>query len=561
MSDQLNQIFSLLHPIHIEGSEIVFFDEDRIELECNTLFHAIVPDQRYNQDILKIIKQPVYEAEVINYRLDIMDDLMVHNELTQRLEESMPIIKALRFANEKRTLEENALMQTVNRISELALYVDFIQKLHADVADLQAALKSSGLLSLRERVVSIYNQPQFQNLLKELPSFQNGLESMKSVTIGLNLDSQLNPEQATIISVNEKKYKGSSSMVGKLFSGANEYGGISELYDSTSRIIKEKPALARLVFKELKELLKDALKPIRTAIDSYMNMKCQWIIELEGDLLFYVGAVKFIHKMRKLGLPMCRPTLLPVEQRACRLSGSYNINLAIQLSYKNPNGPLKEQIVANDVPFGEDGRIFILTGPNSGGKTTYAQAIGLTQVLMQSGMYVPCETAEISPVDGVYVCFKAEESPGFETGKLGGESMRIGKIIQHATSHSLILLNESLSSTSPGESFYLLKDIVSAFRILGIRAVIATHLHELANSIERINQEVEGASKLISMVAGMNDASLPNTGSQGAVQNRSFKVQPGPPQGSSYAGDIARQFGISLDQMVLTMRQRNVLSV
>ncbi len=162
---------------------------------------------------------------------------------------------------------------------------------------------------------------------------------------------------------------------------------------------------------------------------------------------------------------------------------------------------LGQLIVSNDVAFGPEGRIFILTGPNRGGKTTYTQAVGVAQVLFQAGLRVPGAHARISPVDAIYTHFQGEEKPGMDAGRLGEEAKRLSDIFARATRRSLILLNESLSSTSPGESLYLAQDVVRSFRLLGARVIFSTHLHELAADAERINADTPGDSAVASLVA------------------------------------------------------------
>ena len=127
----------------------------------------------------------------------------------------------------------------------------------------------------------------------------------------------------------------------------------------------------------------------------------------------------------------------------------------------------------------DEGRIFILTGPNSGGKTTYIQAVGALQIMFQAGVFIPCGKAWLSPVDNLYTHFPAEEKTGMDAGRLGEESKRFNGIFKIATRYSLVILNESFTSTSFTESFYLPRDIVCALRYLGARALFATHLHEL----------------------------------------------------------------------------------
>ncbi len=396
---------------------------------------------------------------------------------------------------------------------------------------------------------------------------QRGLDAISSVTIGINFDAQLNPVQATLLSINDKRFSG-ASLLGKLFSGGSDYQGISELYAepdfvAANRTTKEEALLnddladiqlRQTLFRDLRKVLKASLKPIRPTIELYSELRFQWILALEADIAFYAGAVRFVHRMRELGLPMCRPVVLPIEQRKARLEGNYNLPLALKMSTA-ADGDAAKRIVANDVRFDDQGRIFILSGPNSGGKTTCTQAIGLTQALMQVGLYVPCVKAELSPVDGFYPYFNVEEDAGLETGRLGVESRRIGDIIRSSTPYSLILLNESFSSTSPGESLYLMQDIVCALKLLGLRAVIATHLHELAENIDRINAENEGDGLLVSMIAGMREESGEPSSS---LSNRSYKVTRGRPQGQSFARDIARQYGISLEQLKQTISDRRL---
>jgi DNA mismatch repair protein MutS len=209
-------------------------------------------------------------------------------------------------------------------------------------------------------------------------------------------------------------------------------------------------------------------------------------------------------------------------------------------------------MVLNDVWFGDAGRIFVLTGPNQGGKTTYTQAAGLLHVLAQAGLYVPGESARLSPVDNVYTHFPAEERPDTDAGRLGEEAKRLSEIFAKATRHSLVLLNESLASTSPGEGLYLARDIVRILRVLGARAIYATHLHELAVDCDELNAETPGDSTIISLV------SLAEPGGTNGDIQQTYRILPGPPQGRSYAREIAARYGISYEQLEEMLRKRGM---
>jgi DNA mismatch repair ATPase MutS len=208
--------------------------------------------------------------------------------------------------------------------------------------------------------------------------------------------------------------------------------------------------------------------------------------------------------------------------------------------------------VTNDVDLGEGGRIGILTGPNQGGKTTYTHMVGLCHILAQAGLWVPATRARISPVDNIYTHYPVAEQLEKATGRFGDEAQRLSHIFTRATGHSLILLNESLASTSPGESLYIAQDLVRILRRLGVRALFATHLHELAADVATLNANTAGDSVIVSLVASRRTEGEDGT-------RRSFKIVPGQPLGRSYAQEIAVKYGISYDQLTTLLQKRGVL--
>jgi DNA mismatch repair ATPase MutS len=302
------------------------------------------------------------------------------------------------------------------------------------------------------------------------------------------------------------------------------------------------------LFRDLLKVLQTVISPISASLKQYAKVNANFMVAIEEEAAFYLGAVRLIRKMEAAGLPMCRPEILSMQERTCEMQGIYNLRLAQDVQNEKPD--LRGVIVQNDVNFGKAGRIFVLTGPNQGGKTVYTQAVGIAQVLFQAGLYVPAETARISPVDGIYTHFATEEKSIQGIGRLSEESKRLSEIFQCVTRYGLVLLNESLSSTSSGESLYLAQDIVRALRLFNVRAVFATHLHELAENVDAINQEISGDSLVVSLVAGVD---LREGQTDQDVSNdlvpRTYKIKPGPPKGHSYAKGIAVRYGISFEQL------------
>lgn len=251
---------------------------------------------------------------------------------------------------------------------------------------------------------------------------------------------------------------------------------------------------------------------------------------------------------------MCRPQIASAGERRCEVKDSYNVNLILRhVEEDDGKGP---SIVINDIHIGPAGHILILTGPNNGGKTTYMQGVGVVHILAQLGCYVPGTQAVISPVDHLLTHFPVEEKPDSEAGRFGEEAMRLGKIFEQVTRSSLVLLNETLSSTSFSESLYLAQDLVRILRRVGTRAIYSTHLHELANRVDELNNSVPGDSKIISVVSSSVDKASARSGAEIV---RTYKVEIRPPLGQSYAREIAARHGISYKQLEKALSERGLL--
>jgi DNA mismatch repair ATPase MutS len=121
------------------------------------------------------------------------------------------------------------------------------------------------------------------------------------------------------------------------------------------------------------------------------------------------------------------------------------------------------------------------------------------------------------------------------------------------------LLNEALSGTYAGESLYLARDVLRIWRMLGARAIFATHLHELAERLDGLNDSVPGDSRVVSLVSSRIEPDAAGTAGVDAASRRTYRVVKSPPMGRSYALELARLYGISLDQLQETLRARGAL--
>ena len=559
-------LISLLWPAETPppARTLAWFDSTATDVGLADLARGLCLEPRYFDRAQSTLLTLCDAPAVIQYRQDIFEDLLTYEMLVASLESALPTLTQLGYYGATSRPGDTLLQQTVFRLGELHLYVDGVTRLQSIFENVTP--NSHGLRAVRDLLVQLAADPSFIQLQKELPALSARIENIGSITLGVNLDSRLRPVATTLLAVNPFKFKG-NSLLSRLFgkkpsadpnSESDEaQNGLAELHQTPADGPGHDNPLLVPLFRDLNEILQTAAGPVASALRQYTRLNGSQLIALEGEIAFYLGGLRLIRRLRAAGLTTCRPTLAPTDAREMDVAGAYNINLALRFLNRQANAappqPLTTQIIANDVRFDEGGRIFILTGPNQGGKTTYIQMVALLHVLAQAGLHVPATAARISPIDALYTHFQRDEKPELEAGRLGEEARRLSDIFDRATRHSLVLLNESLSSTSPSESLYLAEDVVRALRLLGARAIFATHLHALAEAADAMNAEIKGDSAIASLVSQV----VPNIDPGVPTSNRTFKIIRAAPMGLSYSRDIAERYGISFAQLRAKLEGRS----
>jgi hypothetical protein len=559
--------FSLLYP---KGAGTTSSQESEIlglslgamhDLGLDEIITAFTPEREHQKEIRALFSRLPRDPQVIAYRQAVLEDLLANPDLAERLAALLPAIDSFFEYSYRSGQEMSWLHEVVWRAGELQNVIDCFEGVGEILKSVEGRLHSEALLILREEIDRAKSDPQYQSLVRELPALLARLQGVRSMTVGVNLDTSLRPIQATLLEVNEQPFT-DQSLLNRLFGMRGDRGGIAPLHSVPRRMVEGQYALpisADLgwavdpmlipLFSDLAKILEKAAVPVADKLNQYIRLHGQFLGELRQGLIFYLGAIRFIRRFQALGLPMCRPQIAPGGERLCDVTNSYNVHLVLRHLEMDESAP--SAIIRNDIRIGPAGHILILTGPNHGGKTTYMQGAGVVHILMQAGCYVPGELAVISPLDHILTHFPIEERPDSDTGRLGEEAMRLEKIFEHVTCQSLVLLNETLSSTSFSESLYLAEDIVRVLRQVGARAIYATHLHELAMEVDALNDSVPGESRIVSAVSSPIDT--------GSEMNRNYKLEIRPPLGQSYAREIAAHYGISYQQLKDVLHKRGVL--
>lgn len=513
-------------------------------LELELLSRLICPENSLNA--LRILIQLSTDEEVLNYRLDILEDFLNVPQLEAVLYENVHKLYVNEHVNIQKLGLADSFYALNTRLNSLKTFIECITKCHEFCQKFQDKFRSEALKGLVEYFASVYNSEYFDEVKRETDECLRILaKGVKSVTVGINFDDMMRPVEAMLLSVSTDSIKkkgrfdwifkhldgGANRAIGRTHSLYNENGGTNDL---------EAP-----LFRELKEINSEYISHLDRAIRAYFKKSTEDILTFESQMSFYIGAKRIIDAVRARGLDMCRPKYLKMEERRLNAKGVFDLSFYTQMVSSDPMGSLKDKIITNDCTMDDNGRFFVLTGANNGGKTTYTRAIGIIQVMAQAGIYVPCSSCEISPVDFIYTHFPKEEEVGLNTSRFTQECKQFKVTVDNATRYSMLLLNESIQSTTPTECVFIATELTKIFRCIGVRGVYATHLLELAKNLDKLNAEVEGDTKLVSIVTTVDTT---------ADNKRLYRIVKSAPQEFGYAQTIYKKFGVSFEEVQKRMK-------
>jgi DNA mismatch repair ATPase MutS len=233
---------------------------------------------------------------------------------------------------------------------------------------------------------------------------------------------------------------------------------------------------------------------------------------LRDELAFYVGCVNLYEQLQKAGAPVCLPDPLESTSTGRLIHGLYDVSLALQIG---------TSVIGNDLS-ADHQSLFVITGANQGGKSTFLRSIGQAQLMMQSGMFVPANAYTSHICTGVYSHFKKEEDVQMNSGKLDEELARMSSIVDHLTTGALVLFNESFAATNEREGSEIGHQIVSALMEHGVEIFFVTHLFEFANNFHEQH---------LPTVAFLRAERLEDG-------KRSFRIIPGDPLKTGFGEDV-----------------------
>ncbi|MDA8118082.1 MAG: DNA mismatch repair protein MutS [Actinomycetota bacterium] len=193
---------------------------------------------------------------------------------------------------------------------------------------------------------------------------------------------------------------------------------------------------------------------------------------LRLELGFYVGCLNVRDRLVTKGETLCVPRPLSWEPPSLSFTGLGDVCLSLRL---------EKPVVGNSADV-HGKSLLVITGPNSGGKSTFLRSIGLAQLMMQAGMFVTAESFEAGVAKAVFTHFIREEDPSMTRGRLDEELSRMGRIADEVSPRSLMLFNESFAGTNEREGSEIGRQVVRALLESNSKVIYVTHLYDLAES-------------------------------------------------------------------------------
>lgn len=281
----------------------------------------------------------------------------------------------------------------------------------------------------------------------------------------------------------------------------------------------------------LVDLVAEVHPEVFSALDRFCTTHADYldptIRHLDRDLQFYLAYLDLMAPLRAQGLPFVSPRVTigrGVEEAHC----TFDLTLARHL---HADGRRTDDVVCNDLRLSPQERILVVTGPNGGGKTTFARTIGQLHHLAMIGCPVPGQDVRLQICDHIFTCFGSREDTSTTSGRLESELVTVRNALAASTPMSLFILNEPFSSTTSFDGVRLAGDALRSIASRGALGVCVTFLEELSTLDENT----------VSMVADVD----PNDPTR-----RTFRIRRRAADGRAHAHAIARRYGLTFDQLV-----------
>lgn len=468
--------------------------------------HAISPREQY--DLAPFFHTPLHSREDIAYRHEVfrdMEDASLVNDL-ERFAEAMRQMRthAEQTAKLYHPLQRQRwFVETVLRYCKAALTLfDSLES---------AALRSHALLGLRDYLDGYLASPAFTGLHG---TAQQVLNDLDGVAYTVQIDGP------TFIVRNYEDEQDYSQVIASVFEKFRqgevkdyrvEFRDYPDMNHIESQVLEFVAQLNPAIFARLAEF--EA---------GHQDFQDTTVTRFDREVQFYLAYRELIARFETIDHGFCYPEISTDKTVRC-VDG---FDLALGWALLTAGKP----VVRNDMALEHGERMIVVTGPNQGGKTTFARMFGQLHYLAALGCPVPATSATLYLCDRIFTHFERQEDIGTLSGKLQDDLMRIRRILDEATPSSIVIMNEIFTSTTLADALFLSQRVLERAMALDLIGVWVTFIDEVASRDGRV----------VSMISTVNPAQ---------PTQRTFKVVRGPAEGMAYALSLAAKYGLTFDRI------------
>jgi hypothetical protein len=396
-------------------------------------------------------------------------------------------------------------------------YADAVTGLTARLSRL--TLDSSGMRGLRAYLVAYSANPGFLRLVSDAGSVLGNLDGVRYSLLLRNGSVTVLPQG------DEPDY---SAVIGATFAKFRR-GAVKDY-----RVKFAEPGRLSWVDEQILErvarLNPDVFDDLTKFVATHGQHVDETIARFDREVQFYLAYLRFIYPLRRDGLAFSYPVLTTTP---CDLSAVDAADLALGAKLLKERAP----IVLNSFQLHDRERMMVVTGPNHGGKTTFARMFGQLHYMAALGCSVPARQARLLLSDRLFTHFERQESAVSLRGKLQDDLIRMRGVLDHATPRSVVIINEAFSSTTVDDARFLSREVLARLSRLDLVAVIVTFIDELSTF----------NAKTVSYVGGI-DPLDPTV--------RTFKVERRPADGLAYAIAVAKKYRVTYDWLIRRLSGR-----